>query len=99
MPIDKNSEEYKDSRCIHFLTKGVRKGLQCENKKCVDSNKCKSHCRLVKKVEVEPKLKPEGAEPKPKEKPKGAEPKEKPEKKPKGAEPKKMSLAKPTKRI
>ena len=72
MPIDKNSEEYKSTRCIHILTKGIRKGLQCENKKCVDSDKCKSHCRLVKKVEVEPKLNPEE-----KPKPKGAEPKKK----------------------
>ena len=87
MPIDKDSEEYKSTRCIHILTKGIRKGLQCENKKCVDSSgapggahdKCKSHCRLVKKVEVEPKLNPE-------EKPK-----------PKGAEPKKKSLAKTNK--
>ena len=70
MPIDKDSEEYKSTRCIHILTKGIRKGLQCENKKCVDSDKCKSHCRLVKKVEVEPKLNPEE-----KPKPKGAEPK------------------------
>tara|TARA_R110000796_G_scaffold101932_2_gene210730 strand:+ start:237 stop:506 length:270 start_codon:yes stop_codon:yes gene_type:complete len=72
MPIDKDSEEYKSTRCIHILTKGIRKGLQCENKKCVDSDKCKSHCRLVKKVEVEPKLNPEE-----KPKPKGAEPKKK----------------------
>jgi len=53
MPIDKNSEEYKSSRCVHILTKGVKKGLQCENKKCLDSDKCKSHCRLVEKPKVE----------------------------------------------
>tara|TARA_R110000803_G_scaffold103328_1_gene171472 strand:+ start:193 stop:450 length:258 start_codon:yes stop_codon:yes gene_type:complete len=59
MPIDKNSEEYRSSRCVHILTKGVRKGLQCENKKCLNSDKCKSHCRLVAKVE---KVKPEKVE-------------------------------------
>ena len=53
MPVNKDSEEYKSSRCVHILTKGVRKGLQCENKKCLDSDKCKSHCRLVEKVKVE----------------------------------------------
>ena len=53
MPVDKNSEEYKSSRCVHILTKGVKKGLQCENKKCLDSDKCKSHCRLVEKPKVE----------------------------------------------
>ena len=53
MPVNKDSEEYKSSRCVHILTKGVRKGLQCENKKCLDSDKCKSHCRLVEKPKVE----------------------------------------------
>tara|TARA_R110000764_G_scaffold166716_1_gene253625 strand:+ start:278 stop:520 length:243 start_codon:yes stop_codon:yes gene_type:complete len=62
MPVNKDSEEYKSSRCVHILTKGVRKDLQCENKKCLNSDKCKSHCRLVAKVKVEeatPKVKPE----------------------------------------
>ena len=53
MPIDKNSEEYRSTRCSHILTKGARKGLQCDNRKCSDSDKCKSHCRLVEKPKVE----------------------------------------------
>ena len=71
MPIDKNSEEYRSSRCVHILTKGARKGLQCENKKCLNSDKCKSHCRLVEKP------KPEKVEVKPEkvEKPKPDDPK------------------------
>ena len=76
MPVDKNSEEYKSTRCSHILTKGARKGLQCDNRKCLDSDKCKSHCRLVakvkpEKVEVKPekvKVKPEKVKPKSKSK-------------------------------
>ena len=76
MPIDKDSEEYKSTRCSHILTKGARKGLQCDNRKCLDSDKCKSHCRLVakvkpEKVEVKPekvKVKPEKVKPKSKSK-------------------------------
>ena len=69
MPVNKDSEEYKSSRCVHILTKGVRKDLQCENKKCLNS-------RLVakvkpEKVEVKPekvKVKPEKVKPKSKSK-------------------------------
>ena len=67
MPIDKDSEEYRSTRCSHILTKGARKGLQCDNRKCSDSDKCKSHCRLVAKVKPEKvEVKPEKVEVKPK---------------------------------
>tara|TARA_R110002124_G_C8558004_1_gene480066 strand:+ start:272 stop:541 length:270 start_codon:yes stop_codon:yes gene_type:complete len=81
MPIDKNSEEYRSTRCSHILTKGARKGLQCDNRKCLDSDKCKSHCRLVAKVKPEKvEVKPEKVEVKPekvKVKPEKVKPKSK----------------------
>ena len=81
MPIDKDSEEYRSTRCSHILTKGARKGLQCDNRKCLDSDKCKSHCRLVAKVKPEKvEVKPEKVEVKPekvKVKPEKVKPKSK----------------------
>jgi len=54
--VDKTTKEYKESRCIHVLTKGKAKGECCDNKKMEGSDYCKSHTKL-KKLTSEPKKK------------------------------------------
>ena len=51
-------QEYKESRCIHVLTKGKAKGQSCGNKKMEGCDYCKSHSSL-KKLNSE-KVKSEG---------------------------------------
>ena len=64
--VDKGSAEYKQSRCIHVLTKGKAKGECCGNKRMEGSDYCKSHTKLKKLTE--PMSSAKGAKPKPKEK-------------------------------
>lgn len=51
--VDKTTNEYKQSRCIHVLTKGKAKGECCDNKRMEGSDYCKSHTKL-KKLTSEP---------------------------------------------
>ena len=51
--VDKTTKEYKESRCIHVLTKGKAKGEGCGNKRMEGSEYCKSHTKL-KKLTSEP---------------------------------------------
>jgi hypothetical protein len=46
--VDKTTNEYKQSRCIHVLTKGKAKGECCDNKRMEGSDYCKSHTKLKK---------------------------------------------------
>jgi hypothetical protein len=65
--VDKGSAEYKQSRCIHVLTKGKAKGECCGNKRMEGSDYCKSHTKLKKLTEPMSSAK-EPKEPKPTEK-------------------------------
>jgi len=47
--VDKETKEYKESRCNHVLTKGKSKGQTCPNKKVENQEYCKSHMNLKKR--------------------------------------------------
>jgi len=60
--VDKESKEYKQSRCIHVLTKGKNKGETCGNKKVEGCDYCKSHSKLKKLGEAKTEPKSKGGE-------------------------------------